>query len=155
MWNFFYVSVMQQSPQVGVRWSIIILNGLSYEDAGEYRCQARNMAGISEAPIKLRVVGVSRLFRLPKKKSQKTPPKPSSKYRKPNQTPTNAPSVQDNQTLQRNMASSNNKTQTIPNLSPKDKYVKKRKTILTDAKTLTSVKSESVFLKNSTTAPST
>ncbi|CAF98172.1 unnamed protein product, partial [Tetraodon nigroviridis] len=48
--------VMQNSPQVGVRWSIIILNGLSYKDAGEYRCRARNMAGISEAPIKLKVV---------------------------------------------------------------------------------------------------
>ncbi|KAM8915246.1 leucine-rich repeat, immunoglobulin-like domain and transmembrane domain-containing protein 3b isoform 2-T2 [Spinachia spinachia] len=121
-------SFMQQSPQVGVRWSIIILNGLSYEDAGEYRCQARNMAGLSEAPIKLRVVGVSRQFRVPKKKSQKTTPRPSSKYRKPNQTPSNASSVQDNQILQRNMPSSNNKTQTIPNLSPKgfpkDKYDK-------------------------------
>ncbi|XP_034419338.1 leucine-rich repeat, immunoglobulin-like domain and transmembrane domain-containing protein 3b [Cyclopterus lumpus] len=90
---------MQQSPRVGVRWSIIILNGLSYEDAGEYRCQARNMAGISEAPIKLRVVGISRLSRLPKKKTQKTPPK-LSKYKAPNQTPINAPSVKDNQIRQ-------------------------------------------------------
>eukprot|EP00064_Thunnus_orientalis_P009698 superscaffoldBa00001248_g9724 len=48
-------SFMQESPRVGVRWSIISLNGLSYKDAGEYRCQARNMAGISEAPIKLKV----------------------------------------------------------------------------------------------------
>uniref|UniRef100_A0A3Q3AVZ6 Leucine-rich repeat, immunoglobulin-like and transmembrane domains 3b n=1 Tax=Kryptolebias marmoratus TaxID=37003 RepID=A0A3Q3AVZ6_KRYMA len=46
--------VMQGSPRVGVRWSIITLNGLSYQDAGEYRCQARNMAGTSEAPIKLK-----------------------------------------------------------------------------------------------------
>ncbi|KAE8289436.1 Leucine-rich repeat, immunoglobulin-like domain and transmembrane domain-containing protein 3 [Larimichthys crocea] len=50
-------SFMQESPRVGVRWSIISLNGLSYKDAGEYRCQARNMAGISEAPIKLKVHG--------------------------------------------------------------------------------------------------
>nr|XP_019940698.1 PREDICTED: leucine-rich repeat, immunoglobulin-like domain and transmembrane domain-containing protein 3 isoform X2 [Paralichthys olivaceus] len=77
-------SFMQESPRVGVRWSIISLNGLSYKDAGEYRCQARNMAGISEAPIKLKVVGNTRL-RFPKKKSQKTPSK--SKYRKPNQNP--------------------------------------------------------------------
>ncbi|KAM7376717.1 hypothetical protein PAMP_006428 [Pampus punctatissimus] len=74
---------MQESPQVGVRWSIISLNGLSYKDAGEYRCKARNMAGISEALIQLKVVGVTRLPRLPKAKSQKTSPKPPSKHRKP------------------------------------------------------------------------
>ncbi|KAJ0009080.1 hypothetical protein NQD34_016495, partial [Periophthalmus magnuspinnatus] len=60
-------SVMQGSPRVGVRWSVISLNGLSYNDAGEYRCQAKNMAGISEAPIKLRIVGLSRTNRPPKK----------------------------------------------------------------------------------------
>uniref|UniRef100_A0A3Q2Q6P5 Leucine-rich repeat, immunoglobulin-like and transmembrane domains 3b n=1 Tax=Fundulus heteroclitus TaxID=8078 RepID=A0A3Q2Q6P5_FUNHE len=63
---------IQESPRVGVRWSIISLNGLSYKDAGEYRCQARNMAGISEAPIKLRVMGIARLSGVPKKKSPKT-----------------------------------------------------------------------------------
>ncbi|XP_068574245.1 leucine-rich repeat, immunoglobulin-like domain and transmembrane domain-containing protein 3b [Cebidichthys violaceus] len=147
-------TVMQQSPRVGVRWSIIILNGLSYEDAGEYRCQARNMAGISEAPIKLRVVGVSRLSRLPKKKSQKTPPKSSSKHRKPNQTLTNAPSVKDNQILQNVTLPSINKTQTAPNLSPKvfsiDKYIKRRKMNLTNAKTPPSVKSSPEPPDNST-----
>lgn len=76
----FYFAVMQDSPRAGVRWSIIILNGLSYKDAGEYRCQARNLAGISEAPIKLKVVGVA--SRLPKRKSVKTGSKPSPKYRK-------------------------------------------------------------------------
>lgn len=75
-----YFSVMQDSPRVGVRWSIILLNGLSYKDAGEYRCQARNMAGVSEAPIKLKVMGVT--SRLSKRKSVKTGSKPSSKYRK-------------------------------------------------------------------------
>ncbi|KAK9533235.1 hypothetical protein VZT92_008369 [Zoarces viviparus] len=148
-------SFMQQSPRVGVRWSIIILNGLSYEDAGEYRCQARNMAGISEAPIKLRVVGVSRLSRLPKKKSQKTPPKSSSKYRKPNQTPTNAPSVKDSQILQ-NVTPPSNKTQTAPSLSPKvfsiDKYIKRRKMNLTGAKTPRYVKSSPESPDNSSTA---
>ncbi|XP_037550719.1 leucine-rich repeat, immunoglobulin-like domain and transmembrane domain-containing protein 3b [Nematolebias whitei] len=79
-------AVIQESPRVGVRWSIISLNGLSYEDAGEYRCQARNMAGISEALIKLKVMGVSRLTRFPKKKPKKTLVKSSPKYRKPNQT---------------------------------------------------------------------
>lgn len=77
----FIVAVMQASPRVGVRWSVIILNGLSYKDAGEYRCQARNMAGISEAAIELKVVGVT--SRLPRRKSAKPGPKPSSKYRKP------------------------------------------------------------------------
>ncbi|XP_070403265.1 leucine-rich repeat, immunoglobulin-like domain and transmembrane domain-containing protein 3b isoform X1 [Nothobranchius furzeri] len=65
-------SFLQESPRVGVRWSIISLNGLSFKDAGEYRCQARNMAGISEATIKLKVIGVSKLSRPPKKKSQIT-----------------------------------------------------------------------------------
>ncbi|XP_041828504.1 leucine-rich repeat, immunoglobulin-like domain and transmembrane domain-containing protein 3 [Melanotaenia boesemani] len=80
-------SFMQASPRVGVRWSIISLNGLSYKDAGEYRCQARNMAGISEAPIKLKVMGISRLRRPPKKKSKKIPSKSPSRSRRPNQTP--------------------------------------------------------------------
>ncbi|XP_049453063.1 leucine-rich repeat, immunoglobulin-like domain and transmembrane domain-containing protein 3b [Epinephelus fuscoguttatus] len=151
----FYVLVMQESPRVGVRWSIISLNGLSYKDAGEYRCQARNMAGISEAPIKLKVVGVTRLSRLPKKKPQKTPPKSPSKYRKPNQTaaPTNTPSMKENQILQ-NITPSINKTQMAPNLLPKvfpiDKYIKRRKINLTDAKT--SIKSTSEPPENSTTA---
>lgn len=82
-----YVPVMQESPRVGVHWSIISLNGLTYKDAGEYRCQARNMAGISEALIKLNVVGVKRLSRPPKKKSQKSQLKLASRYRKPKQTP--------------------------------------------------------------------
>ncbi|XP_032403530.1 leucine-rich repeat, immunoglobulin-like domain and transmembrane domain-containing protein 3b [Xiphophorus hellerii] len=80
-------SFMQESPRVGVRWSIISLNGLSYKDAGEYRCQARNMAGISEAPIKLKVMGITRLSRLPKKKTQKMLSKSSTKERKPPRTP--------------------------------------------------------------------
>ncbi|XP_043999510.1 leucine-rich repeat, immunoglobulin-like domain and transmembrane domain-containing protein 3b isoform X3 [Gambusia affinis] len=80
-------SFMQESPRVGVRWSIISLNSLSYKDAGEYRCQARNMAGISEAPIKLKVMGITRLSRVPKKKTQKMLSKSSTKGRKPPRTP--------------------------------------------------------------------
>lgn len=95
----FYVSVMQESPRIGVRWSIISLNGLSYKDAGEYRCQARNMAGISEAPIKLKVVGVTRLSNLPKRKSEKIVSKLQSKYRKAYQT--NNPSVKEIQVVQK------------------------------------------------------
>ncbi|XP_061889982.1 leucine-rich repeat, immunoglobulin-like domain and transmembrane domain-containing protein 3b [Entelurus aequoreus] len=104
-------SCMQGSPRVGVRWSIISLDALSYQDAGEYRCQARNMAGIAEAPIRLKVVGVTRLPRLskkksqktpPKKKSQKTPPKSSSSNRKLNRTLNASPTLllKDNQVPQ-------------------------------------------------------
>nr|XP_004564220.1 leucine-rich repeat, immunoglobulin-like domain and transmembrane domain-containing protein 3 isoform X1 [Maylandia zebra] len=93
-------SFMQESPRVGVRWSIISLNGLSYKDAGEYRCQARNMAGISEALIKLKVMGITKIPHLPKK-SRKISSKSPSKYRKPYQMSaiTNVPSVKDNQIL--------------------------------------------------------
>lgn len=139
---------MQESPRVGVRWSIISLNGLSYEDAGEYRCQARNMAGISEAPIKLKVVGVTRLSRLPKRKSQKTASKSSSKYRKPYQT--NNPSVKDNQILQNITPPSFNKTQTAPNLVSKMFPIDKRRKMnspYAKKKTQSSVKTQ----ENSTT----
>ncbi|XP_030580860.1 leucine-rich repeat, immunoglobulin-like domain and transmembrane domain-containing protein 3b [Archocentrus centrarchus] len=94
-------SFLQESPRVGVRWSIISLNGLSYKDAGEYRCQARNMAGISEAPIKLKVMGITQLSRLPKKKSKKISSKAPSKSRKLYQIPaiTSTPSMKDNQIM--------------------------------------------------------
>lgn len=112
-----YVPVMQESPRVGVRWSIISLNGLSYKDAGEYRCQARNMAGISEALIKLKVVGVTRLSRPAKKKSQNFQLKSSSKYKKPNQTPPiiNIPLLKVNQIVQNITPPPINKRQTVPN----------------------------------------
>ncbi|RVE56893.1 hypothetical protein OJAV_G00210950 [Oryzias javanicus] len=80
-------SFMQESPRVGVRWSIISLNGLSYSDAGEYRCQARNMAGLSEAPIKLKVMGATRLLRLPRKNSKPTLSRSLQRSRKPSKTP--------------------------------------------------------------------
>ncbi|XP_078796808.1 leucine-rich repeat, immunoglobulin-like domain and transmembrane domain-containing protein 3b [Oryzias latipes] len=80
-------SFMQESPRVGVRWSIISLNGLSYSDAGEYRCQARNMAGLSEAPIKLKVMGATRLLRPPRKNSKPTLPRVLQRSRKPSKTP--------------------------------------------------------------------
>ncbi|AWP16906.1 putative leucine-rich repeat immunoglobulin-like domain and transmembrane domain-containing protein 3-like [Scophthalmus maximus] len=149
-------AVMQESPRVGVRWSIITLNGLSYKDAGEYRCQARNMAGISEAQIKLKVVGVTKLLHLPKKKSLKTPPKSSLKYGKPNRNPAtiNNSSVKENQILQNIKPPSNNKTQTVPNLVPKvfpvDKYNKITKMINAKKKSQTSIKSTPPV--NSTTA---
>ncbi|XP_063774892.1 leucine-rich repeat, immunoglobulin-like domain and transmembrane domain-containing protein 3 [Pseudophryne corroboree] len=51
-------TVIQESPTDGVRWSILSMNGISYKDAGEYRCKAKNLAGISEASITVIVVGV-------------------------------------------------------------------------------------------------
>lgn len=146
---------MQESPRVGARWSIISLNGLSYKDAGEYRCQARNMAGISEAPIKLKVVGVTRLSRPPKRKFQKTPPKSSSsKYRKPNKTVTTTVSLKENQILQNVTPPSTNKTQTSPNLTSKVFLVDRRRRIFPDAKkkTQTSIKSAPEPRENSATA---
>ncbi|XP_066536137.1 leucine-rich repeat, immunoglobulin-like domain and transmembrane domain-containing protein 3b [Hoplias malabaricus] len=50
-------SFIQESPRKGLRWSVISLNGITYKDAGEYRCRAQNMAGTSEAIISLNVVG--------------------------------------------------------------------------------------------------
>lgn len=123
------VPVMQESPRVGVRWSIISLNGISYKDAGEYRCQARNMAGISEAPIRLKVVGITRVSKLPRRKSQKTTSKSSLKNGRQNQS--SSPSAKQNQTPQNTRTPFLNKTQTVsilaPRPSPKDSW---RKTAL-------------------------
>ncbi|XP_061741869.1 leucine-rich repeat, immunoglobulin-like domain and transmembrane domain-containing protein 3b isoform X2 [Nerophis ophidion] len=101
-------SCMQGSPRVGVRWSVISLDALSYQDAGEYRCQARNMAGVAEAPIRLKVVGVMRLPRLPKKKSQKTPPKKSQK----------TPPMKTSQKTPPKSSSRNRQLNRTPNASP-------------------------------------
>ncbi|XP_065152036.1 leucine-rich repeat, immunoglobulin-like domain and transmembrane domain-containing protein 3b [Paramisgurnus dabryanus] len=53
-----YNTDVQDSSRVGIRWSAVSLNGISYKDAGEYRCRAQNMAGISEAIVSLKVVGM-------------------------------------------------------------------------------------------------
>ncbi|XP_067863239.1 leucine-rich repeat, immunoglobulin-like domain and transmembrane domain-containing protein 3a [Heptranchias perlo] len=50
-------TVIQESPADGIRWSIISLTGISFKDAGDYRCKAKNLAGASEASITLTVVG--------------------------------------------------------------------------------------------------
>ncbi|XP_051474979.1 leucine-rich repeat, immunoglobulin-like domain and transmembrane domain-containing protein 3 isoform X2 [Apus apus] len=52
------ILVIQETPGEGVRWSIISLTGISYKDAGEYRCKAKNLAGMSEAAVTVTVVGV-------------------------------------------------------------------------------------------------
>ncbi|EFB14478.1 hypothetical protein PANDA_019555, partial [Ailuropoda melanoleuca] len=51
-------TVIQESPGEGVRWSIISLTGISYKDAGDYKCKAKNLAGMSEAVVTVIVVGV-------------------------------------------------------------------------------------------------
>lgn len=110
------------------------------------------MAGISEAPIKLKVVGVTRLSRLPKRKPQKPPTKPSSKFRKPSKTSVTIISLKDNRISQ-----NSNKTQIAPDFVPKvfsmDKYIKRRKmnTTVAKTKTPTSIKSTPEPPKNSTT----
>ncbi|KAL2098947.1 hypothetical protein ACEWY4_005427 [Coilia grayii] len=67
-------SFLQSSPQVGIRWSVISLSGVSYRDAGEYRCRAHNMAGSSEASISLEVVGVIAKKLALKKLNNSSPP---------------------------------------------------------------------------------
>lgn len=143
---------MQESPRVGLRWSVISLNGLSYEDAGEYRCQARNMAGISEAPIKLKVVGITRMGKLPRRKSQKTTLKSSLKYGK--LLKTSSPSAKEDQILQNIRSPSPNKTQTVsilaPRGTPKDTW---RKAGLSDVKRKTSPSTSIKASEPSTTGP--
>uniref|UniRef100_A0A8C3WAH4 Leucine-rich repeat, immunoglobulin-like domain and transmembrane domain-containing protein 3 n=1 Tax=Catagonus wagneri TaxID=51154 RepID=A0A8C3WAH4_9CETA len=51
-------TVIQESPGEGVRWSIISLTGISHMDAGDYKCKAKNLAGMSEAVVTVTVVGV-------------------------------------------------------------------------------------------------
>ncbi|XP_054447540.1 leucine-rich repeat, immunoglobulin-like domain and transmembrane domain-containing protein 3 [Pteronotus mesoamericanus] len=51
-------TVIQESPGEGVRWSVISLTGISYKDAGDYKCKAKNLAGMSEAVVTVTVVGV-------------------------------------------------------------------------------------------------
>ncbi|XP_003798201.1 leucine-rich repeat, immunoglobulin-like domain and transmembrane domain-containing protein 3 [Otolemur garnettii] len=51
-------TVIQESPREGVRWSIISLTGISYKDAGDYKCKAKNLAGMSEAVVTVTVVGI-------------------------------------------------------------------------------------------------
>ncbi|NXT72424.1 LRIT3 protein, partial [Chaetops frenatus] len=54
-------TVIQETPGEGVRWSIISLTGISYKDAGEYRCKAKNLAGMSEAAVTVTVQELERM----------------------------------------------------------------------------------------------
>ncbi|KAM6441252.1 leucine-rich repeat, immunoglobulin-like domain and transmembrane domain-containing protein 3 [Liasis olivaceus] len=65
-------TVIQESPGEGVRWSIISLTGISYKDAGDYRCKAKNLAGMSEAFVTVTVVGVVTTTVPPPKYGKKT-----------------------------------------------------------------------------------
>ncbi|XP_058650905.1 leucine-rich repeat, immunoglobulin-like domain and transmembrane domain-containing protein 3b isoform X2 [Onychostoma macrolepis] len=81
-----YKQDVQESPRVGIRWSAVSLNGISYSDAGEYRCRAQNMAGISEAIVSLNVVGVMAEYADSKNSDQQqTAAKSNNTKRKPNQ----------------------------------------------------------------------
>ncbi|XP_008148501.2 leucine-rich repeat, immunoglobulin-like domain and transmembrane domain-containing protein 3 [Eptesicus fuscus] len=51
-------TVIQESPGEGVRWSVISFTDISYKDAGDYKCKAKNLAGMSEALVTVTVVGV-------------------------------------------------------------------------------------------------
>uniref|UniRef100_F6SN91 Leucine rich repeat, Ig-like and transmembrane domains 3 n=1 Tax=Monodelphis domestica TaxID=13616 RepID=F6SN91_MONDO len=51
-------TVIQETPGDGIRWSIISLTGISYKDAGDYSCKAKNLAGTSEAIVSVTVVGI-------------------------------------------------------------------------------------------------
>uniref|UniRef100_A0A669Q8B6 Leucine rich repeat, Ig-like and transmembrane domains 3 n=1 Tax=Phasianus colchicus TaxID=9054 RepID=A0A669Q8B6_PHACC len=64
-------TVIQETPGEGVRWSILSLTGISYKDAGEYRCKAKNLAGMSEAAVTVTVVGVVTTTVLPQKYGRK------------------------------------------------------------------------------------
>ncbi|XP_062855951.1 leucine-rich repeat, immunoglobulin-like domain and transmembrane domain-containing protein 3a [Trichomycterus rosablanca] len=50
--------VVQKSPDEGVRWSVLSLQGIMLKDAGVYRCRAKNVAGNSEASVTLSVAGM-------------------------------------------------------------------------------------------------
>lgn len=56
--HMFFLPVIQESPGEGVRWSVISLTDISYKDAGDYKCKAKNLAGMSEALVTVTVVGV-------------------------------------------------------------------------------------------------
>ncbi|XP_066488931.1 leucine-rich repeat, immunoglobulin-like domain and transmembrane domain-containing protein 3 [Tiliqua scincoides] len=64
-------TVIQESPGEGVRMSIISLTGISYKDAGDYRCKAKNLAGMSEAAVTVTVVGVVTTTLSPQKYGKK------------------------------------------------------------------------------------
>ncbi|KAM9849505.1 leucine-rich repeat, immunoglobulin-like domain and transmembrane domain-containing protein 3a [Aulostomus maculatus] len=50
-------STVQESPGDGIRWSIMSLHGISYKDAGNYSCKAKNVAGSAEATITVSIAG--------------------------------------------------------------------------------------------------
>ncbi|XP_061100218.1 leucine-rich repeat, immunoglobulin-like domain and transmembrane domain-containing protein 3b [Conger conger] len=51
-------TVVEETPGEGTRWSILSLNGVLSRDAGDYRCKAKNVAGVAEASVTLSVAGV-------------------------------------------------------------------------------------------------
>lgn len=68
-------SSVQESPADGIRWSIMSLHGIEYQDAGNYSCKAKNVAGSIEATISLSVAGtISTTMPLPSSSSAGTSP---------------------------------------------------------------------------------
>ncbi|XP_029368286.1 leucine-rich repeat, immunoglobulin-like domain and transmembrane domain-containing protein 3a [Echeneis naucrates] len=50
-------NTVQESPGEGIRWSIMSLHGILYKDAGNYSCNAKNVAGNADATISVSVAG--------------------------------------------------------------------------------------------------
>ncbi|XP_036618399.1 leucine-rich repeat, immunoglobulin-like domain and transmembrane domain-containing protein 3 [Trichosurus vulpecula] len=64
-------TVIQETPGDGIKWSIISLTGISYKDAGDYSCKAKNLAGTSEAIVSVTVVGIVTTTVPPQKSGKK------------------------------------------------------------------------------------
>ncbi|XP_010779005.1 leucine-rich repeat, immunoglobulin-like domain and transmembrane domain-containing protein 3a [Notothenia coriiceps] len=67
-------NTVQESPGDGIRWSIMSLHGISFEDAGNYNCKAKNYAGNAEATISVSVAGDISTTMVPLRLGNKTEP---------------------------------------------------------------------------------
>ncbi|KAK5864485.1 hypothetical protein PBY51_015723 [Eleginops maclovinus] len=67
-------NTVQESPGDGSRWSIMSLHGVSFKDAGNYNCKAKNYAGNAEATISVSVAGAISTTIVPLRLSTETEP---------------------------------------------------------------------------------
>ncbi|XP_029296904.1 leucine-rich repeat, immunoglobulin-like domain and transmembrane domain-containing protein 3a [Cottoperca gobio] len=67
-------STVQESPGEGIRWSIMSLHGISFKDAGNYNCKAKNVAGNAEGTISVSVTGSISTTIVPLRTSIETKP---------------------------------------------------------------------------------